>query len=182
MLRKERFSLELSESIDDELLVRYQGGDFAAFDAFYIRNHELVFRFLMYRLRNRSDAEDAFQETFLRIHRSIGSYKKGSKALPWVFTVAKNVAIDSFKRRKNTVSINEGDAVIDAQTHDVLQLRQELELLLNKLTNQERELLRRRLLDDDDFDSLALAMKTNPVNLRQRFSRLIRRLRTQTSR
>ncbi len=174
--------MELSESIDDELLVRYQGGDFAAFDAFYIRNHELIFRFLMFRLRNRSDAEDAFQETFLRIHRSIGSYKKGSKALPWVFTVAKNVAIDFVKRRKSTVSIEEGDAVIDARTHDVLQLRQELELLLRKLTKQEQELLHRRLLDDDDFESLALAMKANPVNLRQRFSRLIRRLRTQTSR
>jgi RNA polymerase sigma-70 factor (ECF subfamily) len=174
--------LDLSESIDDELLVRYQGGDFAAFDAFYVRNHELIFRFLMFRLRNRSDAEEAFQETFLRIHRSIGSYKKGNRALPWVFTVAKNVAIDSFKRRKNTVSIDEGDAVIDPRTLDALQLRQELELLLVKLTKQDQELLNRRLIDDEDFESLAFAMKTNPVNLRQRFSRLMRRLRTQTSR
>ncbi len=174
--------MDLSESIDDELLVRYQGGDFAAFDAFYVRNHELIFRFLMFRLRNRSDAEEAFQETFLRIHRSIGSYKKGNRALPWVFTVAKNVAIDSFKRRKNTVSIDEGDAVIDPRTLDALQLRQELELLLVKLTKQDQELLNRRLIDDEDFESLAFAMKTNPVNLRQRFSRLMRRLRTQTSR
>lgn len=159
------------------MLARYQDGDFAGFDRFYQKNHALIFRFLLHRLRNRSDAEDAFQETFLRIHRFITSYDKRQTALPWVFTIARNVAIDFYKQRKSHVSIGETDALTHSRVQESIEAREELVAMISKLSQPERELLERRLLNDEEFEQIAATMKTTPTNVRQKLSRILKKLR-----
>lgn len=159
-------------------MARYQDGDFAGFDGFYQKNHALIFQFLLHRLRNRSDAEDAFQETFLRIHRFITTYDRQQKAMAWVFTIARNVAIDCYKQRRSHVSIGEADALTQPRVQESLEAREELVAMISQLAQPERELLERRLLHDEEFERIASAMQTTPTNVRQKFSRLLRKLRT----
>ena len=85
----------LDTQTNEELLARYQSLDSDAFDLFFERNHSLVFNYLLSRLKNRPEAEEAFQQTFLRIHRYIQSYDPAQNAVGWVFTIARNVSFDS---------------------------------------------------------------------------------------
>jgi RNA polymerase sigma-70 factor (ECF subfamily) len=175
--RREISLLETEQSIDDEYLARYQNGDFTGFDRFYQKNHALIFQFLLHRLHNRADAEEAFQETFLRIHRFITTYDKRQKALAWVFTIARNVAIDFHKHRQPHAPINDADAVAVPRVQDALEAREELTAMLAKLSEPERELLENRLLNDDGFEEIASQIGTTPTNVRQKFSRILRKLR-----
>lgn len=171
--------METERAIDDEYLARYQNGDFIGFDRFYQKNHALIFQFLLHRLRNRSDAEEAFQETFLRIHRFITTYDKRQKALAWVFTIARNVAIDFYKQRQSHKPIDDADAVTIPKMQEALEVREELTAMLATLSEPERELLEDRLLNDDEFEKIAFKMGTSPTNIRQKLSRLLRKLRAQ---
>jgi RNA polymerase sigma-70 factor (ECF subfamily) len=171
-------------SEDDALLARYRNAEFAAFDQFYRRNHELIFRFLVARLRNRADAEEAFQETFLRVHRAIMSYDPSQQALPWVFTIARNVALDALKRARRrpvepgAVEVMETPELAARPTAESSLLAgDELMRLTAHLTEDERSLLRQRFVDDDDFETIAARVGTSEAGARQRVSRLVRKLR-----
>lgn len=75
---------------NEELLRRYQNADPRAFDEFFRRTKTLVYGYLLARLKNRGDADDAFQETYFRIHRYIDTFDPSRNALAWVMTIARN--------------------------------------------------------------------------------------------
>jgi RNA polymerase sigma-70 factor (ECF subfamily) len=51
-------------------------------------------------LRDREDALDAVQETFLRLYQKAGLYKPGSSFQSWLLHIAKNISIDSYRSRR----------------------------------------------------------------------------------
>ncbi len=79
---------------NEQLLARYQQGDAVAFDEFFKRSHKVIYNFLLSRLKVQSDAEDALQQSFLKLHRYILSYDPRQNALSWALTIARNVMSD----------------------------------------------------------------------------------------
>lgn len=158
-------------------MTRYQQGDFSGFDSFYKKNQDLIFQFLLSKLKSQSEAEDAFQETFLRIHRFITSYDSKQPALPWVFTIAKHVVIDMVKRRKSTMDIETLEIPIEGRAAEKLIARETLDHLFKKLSENERSLIEQYFIEDLGFEKIARGLGTSHATIRQRISRLTRKLR-----
>ncbi len=57
--------------------------------------------------RNRMDAEDAAQESFLKIYGSINSFRGDSKFSSWLYRIVVNKAYDLLRKRKHTVQLDE---------------------------------------------------------------------------
>ena len=51
-------------------------------------------------LLDAEEARDVVQETFLRVHAALASYDPSRDFLNWVYRIARNLAIDSFRRRR----------------------------------------------------------------------------------
>jgi RNA polymerase sigma-70 factor (ECF subfamily) len=62
-----------------------------------------VLTFLLHLCRDRPLAEDLTQETFLRIHRARGLYRSGAPVLPWAYTIARRLFLDSVRSRRSEV-------------------------------------------------------------------------------
>ena len=166
---------------NEDLLARYRAADFSSFDAFYRRNESLILNFLRLRLRNRPDADDAFQETFLRLHRSIASYRPGERALPWVLTIAHNVAVDMLRQRGRRSQDTDESRLTERATAEIeFDARRELAAIRGQMTSDEWRLIEARLSDEESFEDLARDLATTPTNVRQRLSRLLRRIRTES--
>lgn len=90
--------ISLSDPRADELLaVCCQLGDRAAFDALIARWHEPLWSYLR-RLSNSDDAaRDLSQDTWLRIFRGIAALREPARLRPWLFGVARNVAMDRLR-------------------------------------------------------------------------------------
>jgi RNA polymerase sigma-70 factor (ECF subfamily) len=90
----------LTES-DSELLRRCRAGDQAAWGELVARHTRKVFG-LAYRFVGRVDeAEDLTQETFVKVYQNLGRYRDTDGSFPtWLMTVARNQAIDQYRRRK----------------------------------------------------------------------------------
>ena len=85
-------TVRLSGTIDEEWISRIAEGDMKALEKLYYTSYQAVYAFLLSILKNKQDAEDILQETFINIKNGAHLYKKAGKPLAWIFTIAKNLA------------------------------------------------------------------------------------------
>lgn len=89
-----------------ELVARAQDGDQDAFAELYDRYRDVVFRFVLYRLGNRADAEDATSETFTRALRRISTVSyMGRDVGAWFVTIARNLVLDMLKCSRSRLEV-----------------------------------------------------------------------------
>jgi RNA polymerase sigma-70 factor, ECF subfamily len=72
----------------------------SVFEELYSKYHQDVFQFLIYTVRSRQLAEDLVQEVYIRVLKSHKNFEGKSTEKTWLFSIAKNVAIDHFRRQK----------------------------------------------------------------------------------
>ena len=165
---------------DEDLLTAYARGDFAAFDAFYRRHRRFLYAFLLSRLGVAADADEVLQETFLRLHRSIHLYDRRAGGVAWIVTIARNAATDLLRRRRRQSAEQSLDFEMAgdvASQERALAARQEVESILAKLRPDERALIDARLVSDESYENLVTAHGGSPEAVRQKLSRLLRRIK-----
>lgn len=103
-------TMALEQLTDEQLLALHQQGDEdRPYLATLIQRYEReLYSFLRRYLGDAALAEDAFQATFLQVHRKGHLFDAGRKFRPWLYTVATNRAIDLQRRNKRhqAVSLN----------------------------------------------------------------------------
>jgi RNA polymerase sigma-70 factor (ECF subfamily) len=78
--------------------VRLRRGDPDAFDALLARYQNRLYRYLVRLTANPAVAEDLFQETWLKVITRIHRYDERRPFEPWLFSVARNLAIDHLRK------------------------------------------------------------------------------------
>lgn len=141
------------------------------FEQFYAQHRERVYRLLVRRL-GAQQAEDAFQETFLRALRAYGGLRHGEALGAWAATIAERVAIDLQRRRRPAVAAAEEEPVWDDRPAHA-----ELEHLAGGLPPTERAAVVLRFGYDLDYEQIGSVLGSNAVAARQAASAGVRRLR-----
>ncbi|RMG16106.1 MAG: sigma-70 family RNA polymerase sigma factor [Planctomycetota bacterium] len=101
---------ELRDLDDGELVARcLRAGEHydAAFEQLYARHASRVFGFLLKLTGNRSAAEDALQETFLRVYKSLERFDARRSLSAWLLQIARYVAIDAYRVEKKVRRLEE---------------------------------------------------------------------------
>ncbi|MGX6441691.1 RNA polymerase sigma factor SigX [Neobacillus sp. K501] len=70
------------------------------FNDLYRKYHHELFNFLFYMVHNREQAEDLVQEVYIRVLKSYTQFKGESSEKTWLIAIARNVAIDFFRKQK----------------------------------------------------------------------------------
>jgi RNA polymerase sigma-70 factor, ECF subfamily len=83
----------------DQVMRRYAGGDDAAFDELYAALSPRLYAFCVRLAGRNGDAEDLFQDAFLKLHRSRATYVSGASALHWAFAIVRSTHLDRLRRR-----------------------------------------------------------------------------------
>jgi RNA polymerase sigma-70 factor (ECF subfamily) len=79
---------------------RLRRGDPGAFEEVLARYQHRLYRYLVRFVRDRALAEDLFQQSWLRVVQKIGQYDPRKNFEAWLFSVARNLAIDHLRRYK----------------------------------------------------------------------------------
>ncbi len=105
---------KLNSLDDNELVQRFIGGDQESLEILILRHKTRVFSYIILIVKNQELAEDIFQETFIKVIRSLkkGKYIENGKFVSWVLRISHNLIIDHFRKvkLKGTVS-NDGTDV-----------------------------------------------------------------------
>lgn len=90
------------EFSDEELIWKYRKGDEAALEALVKKYLPLIYGFARQYTGDGDNAADIAQETFVKAWKNLSKFEAKKSFKPWLFTIAKNTALDWLKRKKET--------------------------------------------------------------------------------
>ena len=96
-----------AEEMDDEALINaFKAGEVSALEMLFRRYRRSVFGWLLHVTGDRADAEDLYQEVWLRIVRNASSYTAGSFR-SWLWRIVRNGLIDQLRKRQPLLTLDE---------------------------------------------------------------------------
>jgi RNA polymerase sigma-70 factor (ECF subfamily) len=94
------------------LVLRAQSGDRGALDELLASVQEPLYRYVLSVVRERHLAEDALQETFVRVYRKLGWLREPELFRPWAYRIATREAFRQLKReRRWTAQVRDEEAL-----------------------------------------------------------------------
>ena len=169
------------------VLAAAQRGEGWAFDALFVEWNRSITSFV--RQRGVRESDDLVNEIFLGAFRSIGSFRGGeSDFRAWFFRIARNKIVDHHRRagrQPNTLPLETlgADPSLLHVEADVEQRLADEQLirLLDRLTDEQREVLLLRTVGDLTIDQIAKVMGKRRGAVKQLQRRAARRLETMLS-
>lgn len=147
---REKTDLELVEAARQE-------HDEKAFAVLIKRYERPLYNFILRMISSPAEAEEIFQETFLRIYKNLDNFRGGASFSPWAYRIAHNLCIDSLRRpgKRIFVELEKDDSgefsVLDRMANE-------------RSPNPENELYRRQI-----GQSIQQAVEELPPKLRSVF-------------
>jgi RNA polymerase sigma-70 factor (ECF subfamily) len=158
-----------------------RSGDVRAFAALVDLYYARCLRFALHMLASRLDAEEAVQDTFVRLYRALPTYREEESFEPWLFRILANrCRTAGAKQRRHAQLVEYGD-VPDRPcggTHDsAIAWREEIELALRMLPVEQREAFLMRHVEGLSYEDMAMATGTGVSALKMRVKRACDALR-----
>jgi RNA polymerase sigma factor (sigma-70 family) len=159
-----------------------------AFDEIVRRHEREILRYLLRISRDRDDALDLFQETWLRAYRAYPRLDPASQVRPWLYAIAinlcRNRARDGARRGRVIAAggldqsaankvVNGNGALIENDGYAAVRLRQSIA----RLPEKQREALRLRYFAGLNYQEIALAMECSEENARANVSQALKKFR-----
>ena len=157
---------------DRELIHSYINGEEKAFETLLLRHKDRIYRFICMKVRDNALAEDIFQDTFIKIVRTLkaGNYNEEGKFLPWALRIAHNLVIDFFRKNGKVRLISESSSsrddfnifhtlkledenVQDSMTRE--ELENQVNDLIEYLPDSQKEILKMRIFKEMSFKDIA---------------------------
>lgn len=155
---------------DQRLVQRAAGGEGNAFAAIFDRYHQPLYRYCLAIVGNPQDAQDALQNTMIKVLRALPGEEREVELKPWLYRIAHNESVDLLRRRRDTRELDANLAATGPAPVDELSSRERLRQLLadlDELPERQRGALVMRELAGLDFDNIATALDTSPAVARQ---------------
>lgn len=99
--RETEDELEPAGTIELQLLLRVAGRDEVAFSQLYERVRKPVFSFIYRMVGNQALADDLLADVLFQVWESAGQFRGESKAMTWLFTIARNRVISHLRKRSH---------------------------------------------------------------------------------
>lgn len=100
---------------DNELVQLFMKGDQESLEILIHRHKSRVFSYILLIVKNQELAEDIFQETFIKVIRSLkrGKYTENGKFVSWVLRISHNLIIDHFRKEKLKGTVSNDSTNVD---------------------------------------------------------------------
>ncbi len=154
---------------DNELVQQFIGGDQNSLEILIQRHKSRVFSYILLIVKNQELAEDIFQETFIKVIRSLkrGKYIENGKFVSWVLRISHNLIIDHFRKEKLRGTISSDNSSVDIfnsqkfseeTIEDQLvnnQILSEVKELINELPEDQQQVIYMRHYMELSFKEIA---------------------------
>jgi len=143
-------------------------------------HHAVLGRLCMALLGAQADADEAVQETLLRAHRAMASYRAEGSLKAWLCGIARHVCAHTLETRRKGRELLE-IVPTEGEARDAFESRRKARVLrdaLEKLKPSEREALVLRYVADLSHREIAVACGLDEAAARKRISRALERMRS----
>lgn len=155
---------------DERLAKQAQAGDQAALEAIFRRYEQDLYRFCMGILGEPQDAQDALQNTMVKVLRALPGERRKIKLKPWLYRVAHNEAVELRRRQRPAEPLAPETVALGASLEDQAEGGERLRRLLEdmaELPQRQRAALVMRELSGLEFSEIGAALGTSSSAVRQ---------------
>lgn len=160
--------MSVSPKLDKDLIIEYLDGNDKSFEILLNRHKDKIYTSIYLFVKDRSKAEDIFQDVFIKIIDTLrkGKYNHEGKFLQWAMRISYNMCVDNFRRSKRRTKIS---ATETFDIFDVLecgddnmettimksQMHEKLRYLVDQLPEEQREVVILRHYADMSFKEIS---------------------------
>jgi RNA polymerase sigma-70 factor (ECF subfamily) len=178
------------EASDRELMARLAAGDREALGPLMERHHGRIYRIALSYLRDRDEAQDAVQETFVKACQGAARWDGSAEVAPWLSRIAVNHAIDRYRRGRRRLR---SETPIDDQEHGHQSIPaeapsperramdreagQRISAALSGLPARQRAVVVLRLYEEMNLEEIARTLDMNLGTVKSSLHRALRRMR-----
>ncbi|MFU8792940.1 MAG: RNA polymerase sigma factor [Acholeplasmataceae bacterium] len=128
----------------------------SAFEDVYHQTKRGVYSVIFSVVKNHEETQDLMQEVYMKMMQNIDKYQPKTNFVNWLFTLAKNVAIDHYRRAKKVQTID------DIEYQDIFVSQEESPAskdhfthMIELLTEEQRIIVLLKIVDDKKFKDIA---------------------------
>lgn len=126
----------------DSLMLKLQKGDERAFEEIYNETKRGLFAFIYSMCKNYHTSEDMMQVTYVKLRTTIASYKAGSNAFAWLYTIAKNATLNEIAKQKRELPTDMEDGNAKYGSYTMEDTDTPVMTLMNQVLNEsERQIV-----------------------------------------
>lgn len=146
-----------------------------ALENLYEATKNVVYGYALSLLKNKSDAEDIFQEVYIKIYENAYSYQKKGKALAWILTITKNLCYMKFRKDKDNLDIDDMKDIIgkNINADDKIVLTN----VFKNISKEEREIILLHILGGLKHREIAKILDLSLSTVLSKYNRAIKKLK-----
>jgi RNA polymerase sigma-70 factor (ECF subfamily) len=168
-------------SIDPTLALRAKAGDRQAFAQLVDATYPRALRFALHMVGSREDAEEAVQDTFVRVYHNLKRFRDDARFEPWLFRILANrcrTLLAKRTRHQTVIQYGEFPDRIGAASDEERDWTEEVYKLLDTLPAEQKEAFLLRHVEDMAYEDIAAVTGVGLSALRMRVKRACDTLRT----
>ncbi|WP_053991787.1 RNA polymerase sigma factor [Mangrovimonas sp. TPBH4] len=160
-------------------------GNTGAFSVLVDQYKDMVFTLALRMVKNREEAEEVAQDTFIKVYKSLRKFKGDSKLSTWVYKVAYNTCLDSIKKNKKYLANVPVDEItmryiktMDTALDGILEAEkaQLIQDCLNQLPSEDSFLLTLFYFEEQSLEEISKVVGITPNNVKVKLFRSRKKL------
>lgn len=172
---------------DQHYIDRILQGETNLFAVLVDRYKDMIFTLSLKMVKNREEAEEAAQDTFIKVYNSLSKFKGDSKFSTWIYKISYNNCLDRLKKNKKedlNISIDEFSSHLVKTMDNALsalvdaERKQAIQNCLNLLPREDNFLLTLFYFEDQNLEEIGKIMNINANNVKVKLFRSRQKLAT----
>lgn len=164
-----------TNQVTDDIILKIGEGDMEAFRFLYDCTQNAIFGYTLSYLKNPCDAEDAMQETYIRVRENAHRYKPNKKPMAWVFTIAKNLSLMKLRERV-AVPLDEDILYCNGETERQMIDNVVLRMVLDTLDEECRQIVILHSITGLKFREIAVYLGLGLSTVLSKYNRAMKKL------
>ncbi|MDO4799453.1 MAG: RNA polymerase sigma factor [Bacillota bacterium] len=164
----------------DRLLADVATGDRGALREVYEETRTAVYGYALSIVKNREDAEDILQDTYVTIYRSAKDYRTQGKPMAWIFTIVRNLGLMRFRQSSKATDLTDEEwDTLSVPSHEAqTDNRLVLEAAIHTLAAEEREIVMLHAVSGVKHKDIAEHLQIPLSTVLSKYRRALQKLRT----
>ena len=169
---------KLFENADcEKALAKISDGDNEALNVIHKYMHRQIYAVAYAVLRDFALADDIVQETYVKIMEKASSYEKGTNARAWILSIARNLAIDVYRRRSLVCTEQETEDDENRFDEGEVLFSMEVKRALDTLDDEERQIITMKVYAELKHRMIAKILDISEEACKKKYQRAIAKLR-----
>ncbi|MDR2772877.1 MAG: sigma-70 family RNA polymerase sigma factor [Elusimicrobiota bacterium] len=181
--------MNMKQLKDAQLVVLFKNGDAKAFEELVLRYQAHIYTYILSLTKNPDSASDLTQDLFIKVYKNLSKYNEENKLKNWIFTLARNIVMDHFRKHNKRFIPLENTAEDEFSIINILPdgspkpletaienyKKEMVNSAIGKLSQDEQELI--HLKDSFTFQEIADMQKKPIGTLLSKFNRSLKKIR-----